>query len=281
MDLIAVPLMLALIALASYIKQVADLVLHERLLRSSDVSPVHIIARTLTLAAIRRLDDPRKGEVIRYLADASLITGRAERDDESKPPPLAGRPRIALAGADLRGADLRGVNLVGVTFSGADMRGVRFDGADLTDVDFNRVRLQGASFAKADLTEVDFHRARVDGASFDAADLGAACGPVKIGSTRPGNVFNDRFDYACVSNATFHGAVFDGLSLNAAVGTRVDLRRSKIDAAALKGAQIRDVRVTRGSVHGALPAEWPATTDKDTLDFRLPYFCSSDGEPGQ
>ena len=314
MDLIAVPLVLAVIALAfnswesgrqtrreeaatkrarqiaqearwdavlqTYIKQVTNLILHEQLVKSSEDSPVRTVARTLTLAAIRRLDGGRKGEVIRYLVDTSLITGRADRDDESKPPRFAQLPpRISLDGADLRDADLRGAELVGVTFAGADMRGARFDGAQLDAIDFDRVRLQNASFSGSELGSVDFNRARLDGASFNGARLAAGYGPVKLGSKRPAPVFYNRFDFACISDATFRDATLDGLSLKWAIGTRVDLRNSKFDAAVFKGAQIREVQVTRNLVHGTLPAEWPATTDKHTLDFRLPYFCSPDGLP--
>jgi uncharacterized protein YjbI with pentapeptide repeats len=314
LDLIAVPLMLALIAvsfnlwetsrqtnrdeattrrerqiaresrldtlLQTYIKQLTDLVLDDRLLDSKKGSDVRGVARTLTLAAIRRLDGNRKGEVIRYLADSQLITGRAERDDESNPstqPP----PRISLDGADLHDADLREAVLVGVSFANADLRRARFDRTELTAVDFNHVRLQKASFAGADLGEVDFHKARLDGASFDRAQFGTFIAPVKIGSGDANPAYYNRFDFACVSKTTFHQAVLDGLSLHKAIGKEVDLTGSKVDTEAFRGAQLRDVQVTPALVHGDLPAEWPATTDTSTIDYRLPYFCSADGQPAK
>src|SRR6476646_10681621 len=61
--------------LQGYLNQMSGLMLHEKLLTSKEGSAVRAVARTVTLATLRRLDGERKGEVVRFLAEARLITG--------------------------------------------------------------------------------------------------------------------------------------------------------------------------------------------------------------
>jgi hypothetical protein len=59
-------------ALNAYLAQMSDLMLRRKLtVRPSE--QVVLLARTLTLAALRRLDGGRRGQVIRFLYEAPLI----------------------------------------------------------------------------------------------------------------------------------------------------------------------------------------------------------------
>jgi len=96
--------------LRTYLAQMSDLMLDRGLLRSKEGADVRNVARTATLTAVRRLDGPRRGLVVQFLAEARLL----RRRENASPPrriPLAQSPPVRLALADLRGADLGGATL--------------------------------------------------------------------------------------------------------------------------------------------------------------------------
>ena len=64
------------------------------------------VARTVTLAALRRLNGERKGEAVLFLTEARLL------DMESR--------RVNLNGADLQGANLTDADLAGANLEGAN-----------------------------------------------------------------------------------------------------------------------------------------------------------------
>jgi Pentapeptide repeats (8 copies) len=111
--------------LRTYVSEVSALVLERGLLTSRERSGVRAVARTLTLTTLRQLDGRRKGEVMRYLAEADLL--RVKRAEIT--------PIVNLEGADLRRVDLTDVYWSDVTIFAADLRDARFDGAVLEDVD--------------------------------------------------------------------------------------------------------------------------------------------------
>jgi hypothetical protein len=81
--------------LQDYLTRIDDLVLTWKLRESKQESDVREVARTLTLTVLRRLDGQRKGEVVRFLADAHLIDGS---------PPVVRLERASLQHADLTGS---------------------------------------------------------------------------------------------------------------------------------------------------------------------------------
>jgi uncharacterized protein YjbI with pentapeptide repeats len=101
------------------------------------------VARTATLTAVRRLDGRRKGEVIRFLAEAGLLNYPIAEGDADLHHPI-----VNLADADLHGANLANARLHNVTLDG-DLRGARFDNANMERVSFAGADLRGASFDRA------------------------------------------------------------------------------------------------------------------------------------
>ena len=65
--------------LQTYLDQMSGLMLDKNLLTSKEGDAVRAVARTVTLTTLRRLDGSRKGEVVRFLAEARLSrhVGRA------------------------------------------------------------------------------------------------------------------------------------------------------------------------------------------------------------
>ncbi|SRR6266487_2346743 len=124
-------------ALQEYIKEMSELLLHEKLLKSQPEDEVRKIAQVLTFTILPRLNGERKGSVLRFLHDANLL------DDV---PPI-----IDLHHADLRGAQLKFANLHGADLSGADLSGANLELADLSDADLEDTNFRDANLLLANL----------------------------------------------------------------------------------------------------------------------------------
>jgi hypothetical protein len=173
-------------SLRTYLQQMSDLMLRHRLRASRGStegefppSDVQVLARTLTLTVLGRLDPARKGLVVRFLYEARLL------DDSSG---VRGDvrhfnvPAVDLADADLRRVSLRGATLqsfVGPEGTGAGLSGADLGHADFRDADVEALKVQdadlrGADFSGADLHLSIFSRACVSGARFVETNLTSA-----------------------------------------------------------------------------------------------------------
>ena len=164
-------------ALQAYLDQMSQLMLNGNLRNSEEDSEVRTLARARTRTVLGRLDSHRKGSVVQFLYEASLI------DKENPVVSLSGvRLRGAdLSGADLGDADLSGANLIeaDLTFaimSGANMSGTYLDKADLSDVnlietDLSGAVLSGAVLRRAVLSGADLRQTYLNGIDLHGADL--------------------------------------------------------------------------------------------------------------
>jgi len=120
-------------ALQEYIDKMSELLLHEKLRESKPEDEVRTIARVLTLTVVRRCDAERKGSVLLFLHESSLI------DKDKRIIDLSGADlsKTNLSHANLRGADLRGAILRGATLGGANLSEANLSKADLWGADFN------------------------------------------------------------------------------------------------------------------------------------------------
>jgi len=150
--------------LQSYLDQMSGLMLDKKLLTSTQLSAVRAVARTVTLAALRRLDGERKAAVVRFLDEAELVN-IYEPDD------LTGSPVVLLQGADLSGADLRRASLPGAELSGVDLTGAEFSGAVLNEAHLVGSRLRHAQLSRATLDATDLRKADLTGADLSDAYL--------------------------------------------------------------------------------------------------------------
>src|SRR5262245_31468752 len=103
--------------LQGYLDQMSGLMLHEKLLTSMEGSAVRAVARSASLATLRRLDGERRAEVVRFLGEAGLLLGET--------------PRVALFQADVEGANLQGADLGAANLRDVDLRGAFLMRADL------------------------------------------------------------------------------------------------------------------------------------------------------
>jgi uncharacterized protein YjbI with pentapeptide repeats len=150
--------------LQGYLDQMSDLMLREKLLTSTQVSAVRAVARTVTLAALRRLDGERKAAVVQFLYEADLL--RTYEADATIASPV-----VLLRGADLSGADLRHAELSGAELSGVNLTGADLTGADLNESHFVFSRLGHAQLSRTHLDTTDFTGADLTGADLSFAYL--------------------------------------------------------------------------------------------------------------
>jgi len=147
-------------ALQAYLDQMSTLLLEKDLRDSEPDSEVRTLARARTLTVLGRFDPSRKRQVLRFLAEADLITSVDESD-----------PVISLGLADLRGVNLRANILSGAHLVLADLRYAELSGADLSFAELYSANLRGTALNNADLSN-----ANLSNADLSYADLSDAKG---------------------------------------------------------------------------------------------------------
>jgi uncharacterized protein YjbI with pentapeptide repeats len=155
-------------ALQAYLDQMSQLMLEGELRGSEGGSEeVRTLARARTRTVLARLDSRRKGSVVQFLYEASLI-------EENQPVVSlsnvglrgADLSKLVLSEADLGGADLRGANLSGAVLQDAGLSDAKLQDADLSDA-----KMSGANLSRAELADADLSRAQLPHADLGDADL--------------------------------------------------------------------------------------------------------------
>ena len=137
-------------ALTKYFEQMSQLLLDKNLRKEG--SEARTIARARTLSTLRELDGFRKGLLIKFLAEAELV---------SKEKVVISVVDANLKGADLSGADLKNTDLIDADLSGAHLVDARLINASLINAD-----LSGAYFIRTDLKNTDLKNADLRDAYF-------------------------------------------------------------------------------------------------------------------
>ena len=133
--------------------------------RASVGDSLSTVARARTLTVLSRLDGDRKGSVVQFMYESSLIS----RD----------RPVLNLLGANLIKADLGGANLRGANLDAANLFVARLSMANLRGAS-----LQGASLGGPDLLAADLSRADLFG-SYDCTAEQLTAARTLEGATMP------------------------------------------------------------------------------------------------
>ncbi|MGB8343617.1 MAG: pentapeptide repeat-containing protein, partial [Ktedonobacteraceae bacterium] len=150
------------ILLQTYLDRMSDLILTNQLLRSdSETIEVRHIARVRTMTVLLRLDDDRKGSLIRFLYDAGLIS-----IDKG-----TGKSIINLSGANLSNADLNRANLIGADLRGADLSGAKLSFARLDDAHLEKANLSEANLTGAHLSDAHLVETKLGGAKLRGTNL--------------------------------------------------------------------------------------------------------------
>jgi uncharacterized protein YjbI with pentapeptide repeats len=229
-------------ALQAYLDQMSQLML-EGNLRDSEGGSERTLARARTRTVLGRLNSRRKGSVVQFLYEASLI------DKE--------HPVVSLSDVRLRGADLSGATLIGASLFNADLidadlgGGANLSDADLRETDLNEADLSnailsGANLSGADLSSADLIGADLIGADLIGADLSGANlsgGAILIGADLSGGAI---LGGANLSDADLSGADLSDVYLSGAdlSGVKGVGEKQLEEAKSLEGATM-----PKGSIH--------------------------------
>jgi uncharacterized protein YjbI with pentapeptide repeats len=165
-----------------YFDQISALLFERKLRTAKEGDEAQIVARAITLSALRELDGQRRGQLIDFLIEAKLIDGKVSgielSNAELSGVTLRGR-RIQnavivwgfLDGADFRGSDFSGANLTSSKFRKADLRATRFESVNLRQAVFDGADLRGAFLRSASLDQASFENANLQGAKVDSKAL--------------------------------------------------------------------------------------------------------------
>ncbi len=170
-------------SLRTYLEQMSKLLLDRKIVSPSSQEEARrlsmekrdgrVVARSATLAILRRLDGDRRALTVKFLDDGGLL---------EDPACTGGERSIAvvdLDDADLRHAELRGAELSGDDFARTDLRDADLRDAGLREGCFAYTDLRKAHLERADLTGTvlacaDLRGAHLEGAAFRKEDLAGA-----------------------------------------------------------------------------------------------------------
>ena len=172
-------------ALQAYLDHMSELLLAQNLRHATADEEVRKIARVRTLTVLRRLDAERKGSVLQFLHESTLLgkegplldlTGADLSRAHLSRADLSGAnlSHANLSRADLSRADLSEAILSEAILSGANLSGTNLSGTNLSEADLMRANLRGADLIGANLNEADLSGAFLIGALLSRADLSGA-----------------------------------------------------------------------------------------------------------
>ncbi|MFL5702318.1 MAG: pentapeptide repeat-containing protein [Ktedonobacteraceae bacterium] len=224
-------------ALQAYIAKLSELILEKDLCETNPGDMLRIIARTLTLTLLPRLDNKRKRSIVQFLDESNLI----KKDKRI----------VDLAEADLSGADLGWTSLPNVNLSNANLSNANFflsnlieanlSGADLSEAHLSEASLSNANLIGTNLTNAELREANLGGvdlreANLYHADLRKAI--LKDANLNGDNPDNNRVTAVFMSEADLGGADLTGANLKEAILLSANLRDAIFNNANLTNAQV-------------------------------------------
>ncbi|HML24625.1 MAG TPA: pentapeptide repeat-containing protein [Aggregatilinea sp.] len=130
--------------------------------------PIVNVAQTRTIVALRRLDEKRRDEILRFLESSGLLIG------EYGLLRCAHMVRIDLSEANLYEANLSGSNLSEANLAGANLLSAVMKKTRLIDVEMTKSNLGHANLEDACLFTANLNKANLSGAYLVNADLRGA-----------------------------------------------------------------------------------------------------------
>lgn len=164
------------------------------------------MGRATTLSTFRQLDGERKGELLKFLFEAQLISPQCQDSTPNCLPVLdlsgarlermefqvdqfvrlpgadlervsledASLPKIQLSGAKINRGNLRRANITGALLQDAQMEGSILTNTQLAEAVLRRANLKSATLVGANLERADLRQAALDNADLTGANLKGA-----------------------------------------------------------------------------------------------------------
>jgi uncharacterized protein YjbI with pentapeptide repeats len=228
-------------ALQAYLDQMSQLMLNGNLRSSKEGSEVRTLARARTQTVLGRLDSRRKGSVVKFLYEASLI----EKEN----------PVVSLSAVRLRGADLSDVELHDANLSGTYLNDANLNGTSLNDANLIEAHLSGANLSNANLISAEVSNAYLSNANLSDANLYEA----NLSSTSLNDAnLNHAYlsdanlgDNAELIDANLSGAELFHANLSGAYLIDANLSNATLSSANLSDASLIDANLSGANLSGA------------------------------
>ena len=235
-------------ALQAYLDRMSDLLLNDKLGESQLGDEVRNVARSRTLNVLPQLNSTRKGKLVQFLKEASLI---------DKKNVIISLNNADLSDADLSDADLRGTDLRGANLSGANLSWIDLSGADLSytyyvssdhaatpymiPTGLSYANLSHANLGNANLSSADLNNANLNNANLSHANLGRAPGVIDLDvDLSHANLSHADLSYANLSSAYLTDADLSNTNLSNANLSSANLYNAKVTSKQLEGAVMPD-----------------------------------------
>ncbi len=224
-------------ALQAYFDRLAELLLDRKLSILTKDDPVQEVAlnviRARTLSILRRLgeDKERKGNVVRFLIDAELMS------------------KLNLSGADFRNADLKNTNLENTDLRSADLENVDLKDADLRGAKLENANLENADLRGADLENVDLRNANLKSTNLRGAKLLKA--NLKGVKLKNADISNARLENANMRNANLENANLENANLENAILSNADMKGVNLEKANLLNANLANASLLKANLLNA------------------------------
>jgi uncharacterized protein YjbI with pentapeptide repeats len=218
--------------LQGYLDAMSTLIFERHLVESRQGDAVREVARADTLTALHRLNGERKGQIVRFLAEAQLLA----TESGFIPGVLVAKLKLDdadLAGANLAGAVLREANLTGVNLRGADLRGAILETSVL-----DSAHLQGANLGRVSADYVSLKDAHLRGANLAGAE--ARYADLRGADLRGADLRGADLRDANLRDAKLNGAFLKGTDLSGSELAGADLREVHLQDADLQDAMHYD-----------------------------------------
>jgi uncharacterized protein YjbI with pentapeptide repeats len=147
----------------AYLDKMTDLIIDKRLRHSQSGDEIRTIARARTLNALQSMDEVRKGQILKFLYEANLITIDSSLIDFTN---------ANLRGIHLAWADIRKIALSGSDLTEADLKWTHFENANLANTKMVHGNLKGAYLRGANLQKSNLAWANLQEANLTGANLG-------------------------------------------------------------------------------------------------------------
>lgn len=235
-------------ALQAYFDRMVQLL--KELLKSKEEAGVRVLARAQTLTALHELDENRKGTLLRFLNEATLIK-RYESYEEYEealqmvPPSsfeeflIKNLAIINLSQADLSFAHLVGASLVLANLGNANFYKANLIETNLTLVNLYKSNLQEANLSNSTLLVAHLYKANLYRANLTKAKLLAA------------NLYEANLQEANLSEADLSEADLQKVNLHRANLYKADLTGANLEGANLSKANLYGADLSEASVYKA------------------------------
>ncbi len=152
--------------LDSFIKIMTELIINNKLISQTPSPESKIIARTRIMLALSNLDRMKKGQVLQFLFESSLINQE---------------PKINLNGGDIKNAVLDGIVLSSSEIKGAyfnkasiknsNLSNANFTSCNFSEANFSNSLMENTDLSYSNLTSAKLRNINLDSINFEGAVL--------------------------------------------------------------------------------------------------------------